>query len=171
MYKILDPKQTNVLYIKRHGWLTPDYELTDQADSFGKLSYGFFSRRIGTAVTAAGTWTFVFEGVFSRTILIIDENGSVMGKATRDWFSRKRLLTMETGFQAEFYRPRFFWLWDYAWESTGYGKIMRIESSILNLKSTVYIEQSMTPVALMPLLIFLGAHLIVLRKRKKAARH
>ena len=37
--------------------------------------------------------------------------------------------------------------------------------------STVDIEPGMTPVALMPLLIFLGEHLIILRRRRRAARH
>ncbi len=171
MYKTLDTKNITQLQLLRHGWFTPEYELTDQVDSFGKLSYGFFSRRVATVVTAAGTWTFQFEGAFSRTITIADGAGTIIGKTTRDFFSRKRLLIMETGFQAEFYRPNFFWDWEYVWESAGYGKIMRIKNCPWKFKSTVYIEQSMTPATLMPLLIFLGAHLIVLSRRKKAARH
>jgi hypothetical protein len=171
MYKILDTKQTNVLYLIRHGWFGAQYELSDNADSYGMLSYEFFSRRTGTAVTATGTWKFEFEGAFSRTILIVDENGIVIGKATRDWFSRKTLLTMETGFQAEFYKPRWFGLCEYIWDSTGYGKIMTINTSFFNFKSTVNIEPGMTPVALIPLLIFLGAHLTILRRRKRAAQH
>jgi len=167
MYKIPDPKQTSVLHLRRHGWFSLEYELTDETNSYGKLLYNFISKRRATAITATGTWTFGFEGIFNSNILITDESGIVIGKVTRDWFSRKRFLTMQTGFQAEFYRPVFFWLWNHIWDSPGYGKIMRIKSSPLNIKTTIYLDQSMTPVALIPLLIFLGAHLAILRRRRR----
>jgi len=170
MYKILDPKQANELRLRRHGWLSPEYELTDEKGSYGKLSYSMFNTRRANVVTISGSWTFEFENVFSRAILIIDQNGVINGRATQGWFSRKVILTMETGFTAEFYRPAFFWLWEYIWDSPGYGKIMRIKSSLLSIKSTVYLEQSMAPAAIIPLLIFLGAHLTLLRRRRRAQR-
>jgi hypothetical protein len=170
MYDTLDIKNTTELYLLRHGWFSPEYKLTDKVYSYGKLSYGGFSRYRGIAVTATCTWIFKREKLFSRTILITNKDDAVIGKSTRDWFSRKRLLTLETGFQAEFYRP-LIWSREYVWNSSGYGKIMHIISHPLGLKDTIYIDQSMTPPALMPLLIFLGGHLTILARRRRAAHY
>jgi hypothetical protein len=169
MYKILDPKQTTELLLIRHGWLSPEYELTSNADSYGILSYNGISRRNATATSGTGTWVFRREALFSRTILITDQNGILIGKTTRDWFSRRNFLTLNSGFQAEFYRP-LFWFREYIWESKGYGQIMHIKHFPLNLRDPVYIDQSMAPPALIPLLIFLGAYLTILRSRRRAAR-
>jgi hypothetical protein len=171
MYDLLDTKKTNELCLVRHGWFSPEYELTgNAAGSYGKLSYNSLSRRKATAVTAACSWTFKRESFFSRTILIIDQNGVTIGEATRDFFSRRTILTMQTGFRAEFYRPSI-WSREYIWESEGYGKVLHINCPLLSLKRTVFIDQSMTPAALIPLLIFLGAHLTILRKRRRAAHY
>jgi hypothetical protein len=168
MYDILDVNKTSELYLLRQGWFSPEYELTDKVYNYGKLSYHMFSRRKATATTASSTWIFKREGLFSRTILVTDENDVFIGKTTRDWFSRKRLLILQTGFQAEFYRPSI-WSREYIWNSEGYGKIMHIISNPFNLKDTIYIDQSMTPASLIPLLIFLGGHLTILRNRRRAA--
>ena len=170
MYKVLDTKQTNELLLLRKGWFWPEFELTDRTDSFGKLLYDGFSRRNATAITANMTWTFQRERLFSRTILIMDEAGMSIGKATRELFERRTLLTLQTGFQAEFYRPSI-WSREYVWESQGYGQIMHINSYPFSLKDTIYIDQSMTPPALIPLLIFFGAHLTILKRRRRAAHY
>lgn len=170
MYTILDTKKVNELFLLRCGWFNPEYELTDKVYSYGKLSYSGLSRRKAIAVSAIGTWIFKCEGLFNRTILITDENGKYIGKSTRDWFSCKRLLMLQTGFQAEFYRP-LIWSREYIWNSEGYGKIMHINTQLLGLKNTIYIDQSMAPQALMPLLIFFGGHLTILRRRRRAAHY
>jgi hypothetical protein len=170
MYKVLDTKCTNELLLLRMGWFSPEYELTDRADSYGKLSYGTLTRLRATAITANTTWIFQRDGLFSRTILVTDENGVFIGKATRELFGRRTVLTLQTGFQAEFYRPSI-WSREYVWESSGYGRIMHIDSNLFSLKDTIYIDQSMTPPALIPLLIFFGAHLTILRRRRRAAHY
>jgi len=170
MYKVLDTKCTNELLLLRKGWFSPEYELTDRADNYGKLLYDGLSRWRARAVTANTTRIFQRQGLFSRTILIMDETGMSIGKATRDLFERRTLLALQTGFQAEFYRPSI-WSREYVWESSGYGRIMHIDSYPFSLKDTIYIDQSMAPPALIPLLIFLGAHLTILRRRRRAAHY
>ena len=170
MYEILDLKRINELLLLRKGWFSPEYELTDSTGSYGKLSYDGLSRWRATAITANTTWIFQREGLFSRTILIMDESGKSIGKATRELFERRELLTLQTGFQAEFYRPSI-WSREYVWESSGYGKIMHIDSYPFSLKDIIYIDQSMAPPALLPLLIFFGAHLTILKRRRRAAHY
>ncbi len=170
MYKVLDTKRINELLLLRKGWFSPEYELTDKAENYGQLSYNGLTRWRGIATTANTTWIFQREGLFSRTIWIMDENGMQIGKATRELFERRMLLTLQTGFQAEFYRPSI-WSREYVWESAGYGKIMHIDSYPFSLKDSIYIDQSMAPSALLPLLIFFGAHLTILQRRRRAAHY
>jgi hypothetical protein len=168
MYQILDLRKTTELYLTRQGWFSPEYELTDNTSSYGQLAYRPLSRRKAVVTTAAGIWTFKIEAIFSRTILITNQAGETIGRATRTLFSRRRILMMNDGFQGEFYRPSF-WLREYVWESGQYGKIMHIHSNPFSLMDLIGIDQSTAPAALIPLLTFLGSYLIILSRRRKAA--
>src|ERR1700712_1815831 len=105
MYTVLYTNKTPELFLIRHGWLSPEYELTDHAYSYGNMLYSGLSKRSASIETAAGTWAFRPKELFSRTILIIDRNGEVIGEITRDWFGRPSTLTLNDGFRARFYRP------------------------------------------------------------------
>lgn len=168
MYAQLDIKNTPELNIERHGWLNPEYELTGSGYSYGKMAYNGISRREVAVQTAADTWLFSFKDFFGRAILIT-HNGEIAGEVTRDWLSRRHRLTMKDGFTAEFYRP-LLWQRDYVWESGSYGTIMHIWSTIFTLNTTVLVEQSNAPTSVILLLSFLGIHLNILRKRRRAAR-
>lgn len=168
-YKTFDPKQTNELLLIRHGWLSPEFELTDNVNSYGKLFYNWISIRTAMAESATGKWIFKMGYIFTRTIAITNENGELIGETKREIFSRRTVLTLQTGFTAEFFRP-FFFSREYVWESNGYGTIMRIRNYPLNFRDTITIEPSMAPPVLIPLLIFLGAHLTISRRRRRAAR-
>jgi hypothetical protein len=168
MYQELDTTKTNELSLLRHGWWSPEYELTDSVKVYGQLNYSGISKRSATAVTARHTFRFNFEALFSKTILITDENETVIGECTREIFSRTRVLTMNSGFTAEFYRPSFFSR-EYVWESGGYGKVISVKNNFpFTLTTDVYVYPTKTPAAVIPILIFLGAHLIILRRRKRA---
>jgi hypothetical protein len=167
MYQLLDTRKTVELYLVRQGWFSREYELTDNACSYGKIKYPLFSRRKAVANTATDRWAFKKNGIFSRSILITGQNGEVIGKATRSMFSNRTVLTMQDGFRGEFYRPSI-WVKEYIWESGVHGKIMHINSNPFSLMDLVWIDQSIEPVALIPLLTFLGSYLIILRRRRKA---
>jgi hypothetical protein len=169
MYQELDTSKTNELSLLRHGWWSPEYKLTDGVKTYGQISYSGISKRNATAATAAHTFRFNFEELFSRTILITDENNVVIGQCTREFFSRTRVLTLQSGFTASFYRESFFSR-EYTWESAGFGKVMTIKNNFpFTLTTDVYVYPGKTPAGVIPILIFLGAHLIILRRRKRAA--
>jgi len=107
-YKTFDPKQTNELLLIRHGWLSPEFELTDNVNSYGKLFYNWISIRTAMAESATGKWIFKMGYIFTRTIAITNENGELIGETKREIFSRRTVLTLQTGFTAEFFRPFFF---------------------------------------------------------------
>lgn len=152
----------------RKGWFSSEYELTDNVYSYGKITWHRLSMHKATVVTAADTWMFKREGVFSRALVITNQDDVTLGRATQELFSRKTILTLQTGFSAEFYRPSI-WAREYVWESAGYGKIMHIHSSPFSLTDSIYIDQSMAPATVVPLLTFLGLYLIVLRRKRQAA--
>jgi hypothetical protein len=168
MYSILNTKKTIELYLVKRGLFSLEYELTDRVNLYGKLSRQRFFRRDATAVSATETWIFKRGPFFSRTIFITNLNGEILGKATREWFSRKTLLTLNTGFTAEFYRPLIF-LREYIWQSENYGEITSIEKPLISLTSIIHIKQNNLPDMLIPLLIFLGSYIAILRRRRKAA--
>jgi len=169
MYKAFDPKQTNELLLLRNGWLDPNYELTDRTYNYGRLSYNWLSRRTAWAESANNKWLFKLGFIFSRSITITDDKGVLIGETHRPFLSRTTTLTLQSGFRADFYRP-YFLSREYVWEADGYGTVLRIRSYPFLFKDEIYVEQSMTPPAFIPLLIFLGAHLNILRRRRRAAR-
>jgi hypothetical protein len=152
----------------RKGWFSPEYELTDNVYSYGKITYQLLSMYKARVVTATDTWMFKRESIFGRTLLITNQDGVILGRANQKLFCRKTILTLQTGFSAEFYRPSI-WAREYVWESGGYGKMMHIHSSPFSLTDTIYIDQSMAPATVIPLLTVLGTYLIVLRRKRQAA--
>jgi hypothetical protein len=169
MYQQLDTTKTNELSLLRRGWWSPEYDLTDGMVKYGQLSYEGISKRNAIAALANNVLRFNFDSFFSHTILITDASGTVIGQCTREFFSRTRVLTMNSGFTASFYRESIFSR-EYIWGSDGYGKVVSMKNNFpFTLTTDVYVYPTKTPAAVIPILIFLGAHLIILRRRKRAA--
>jgi len=168
MYSILYTKRTNELYLIRKSWFSREVELSDNAYSYGKIIYHRLSKRIATVITASNTWIFKRADNSYRHISVTDENGAIIGTATRDFFSRITTLSLQTGFVAKFYKPSV-WSLHYIWKSDGYGDIMHVDSRPYSLTDTVHIDQSKTPVSLIPLLTFFGSYLVILKRRRNAA--
>ncbi|WP_183573110.1 hypothetical protein HDF18_06485 [Mucilaginibacter sp. X5P1] len=168
MYSILDTKNTNELYLVRKGWFSREIELTDNTRSYGKIVYHRLSKRIATVITASNTWIFKRAENSYRLISVTDENGEIIGTATRDIFSRITTLSLQTGFVAKFYKPSV-WSRHYVWESDDYGKIMNIDSHPFGLRDSINIDQSMAPESSIPFLTFFGSYLVILKRRRNNA--
>ncbi len=168
MYSILDKKNTNELYLVRKGWFSREIELKDGVHSYGKIVYHRLSKRIATVITASNTYIFKRADNSFRLISVTDENGVVIGTASRDFFSRITTLSLQTGFVAKFYKPSI-WSLHYTWDSEGYGNVVHIDSRPFGLKDTVNIDQSMAPVLFIPLLAFFGSYLLILKRRRNTA--
>ena len=169
MFKELCIKDAPHLWFVRRGLFNREYELTDRTHLYGKLSYQWLSRREAVAQTATQKWSFNLA-IFSRTLTITDETGAIIGEAEREYFSRTYTLNLKSGFRARFHRPSIFSR-EHIWESEGYGKIATLENNFpFSLDNDVYIEPSQAPPTVIPLLIFLGMHLAVYRRGRRAAR-
>lgn len=168
MFNTLDIKKANTLFVVRQGWLSSQYNLTDNTLTYGSMKYYGLLRRKAVVETANANWVFGCAGLSGRTVIIKDEFGTLVGKAVAGWFSYKVKLTLETGFTAEFYKPSL-WRCEYTWAADGCGKILHISNKLLSNQDTINIDNSLAPPAIVPLLIFLGEHLILLKRRREAA--
>ncbi|RYZ98635.1 MAG: hypothetical protein EOP47_18870 [Sphingobacteriaceae bacterium] len=156
------------LFMVRHGWVNPEYELTDKVYSYGKLRYKWISaRRRAFTETANENWQFRFEGFWKTSLLITNNNDEVIGKLTMKPFKRKAQLLMNNGFAAAFRRTSF-WRSKHVWESDINGPILRIHCPAFSSTDHITVEQSTAPADLIPLLVFLGIHLIIISKQREA---
>ncbi|MEO6149923.1 MAG: hypothetical protein ABIN95_08515 [Mucilaginibacter sp.] len=169
MYSVYNNRNIATLYMIRHGWLKPEYELTDNVHSYGRLTYKWISAKRRAFVEMADrTIGFRFEGFWKTSLVITDSNEDIIGKLTMKPFKRRSILEMNSGFKATFRRVSF-WKSQYVWESDMYGPIVRIHSPSFSSTDNILIEQSTAPVDVLPLLAFLGLHLIIIRRQREAA--
>lgn len=170
MFNELNIKDTPHLWFVRRGFFTREYDLTDRTEIYGTLTYDWLTRREATAQTVGHRWAFGFWSIFSRTLTITDETGTIIGEATREYLSRTYTLTLKSGFRARFYRPSFFSR-EYIWESEGYGKMVTLENNFpFALDNDVIIAPNQAPASIIPLLIFFGMHLSIYRRGRRAVR-
>ncbi|HVW96210.1 MAG TPA: hypothetical protein VHA56_09605 [Mucilaginibacter sp.] len=168
MYKTVDTKRNNIFSLTRKGWWQPCYTLTNGAENFGRMCYKGISRRTAIVKTATDEWHFYTPVLFSRNIIITDANGVEVGRASRIWFSRRISLSLQTGFHAEFNIPSIFSR-KYVWTADGCGRIMEINSTFFGWEDSVTVNNNLAPQTVIPLLIFLGKYLSILRRRRRAA--
>jgi hypothetical protein len=168
MYTAFNLLKTSELTLLRRSFFFPWYELTDGQSSYGKLSYQGFFRRTGLIEMANASYLVEFEGFFSRT-LRISTNGELTGKIQLGLFSNAALM-MHDGFEAEF---KFDSIWNrtYTWHTTRFGEIIKLKEAFLSFSKavTITVDPNSANISMVPLLCFLGSHLIILRRRRKRA--
>ena len=170
MYTAFKLLKTTELTLLRKAFFFPWYELTDGQNTYGKLSYEGLFRRTAIVELANRTYKIEFESFFSRMMNII-LNGEIIGKCKLGLFSKANL-TMNDGFEAELSRDSV-WTRGYAWNTSRFGNIVKLTEALFSYKKVVTITTDPNSVNIdnMPLLCFLGSHLIILRRnRRRAAR-
>lgn len=168
MYSQISSLQTTDLSIIRNGWLSKGFELTDGKSVYGKLTYYGFFRRKAQVETAEDSWKFKFKSFFSRTILITETGGLQIAELHSSWFSRSALLQLTNGSVFKFSRPTF-WKRQYVWTNYQQQELLNFKSKYFSktlLKISVAKNSMPDPLLL---LSFLGTHIILLKRREKAA--
>jgi hypothetical protein len=169
MYTAFTNRNIQQLFVHRQRIVNPEYELTDDMYSYGKLTYKWLSmRRKATVDIANGSWNFQFESLWKTSLQITNQNEEVIGRLTHKLFSQQYHLVMNDGFTATF-RKLSFWKPKYVWEDAMQVPIIRIESPAFRSTDNIFIEQGHTPADKIPLLAFLGIHLIIIRRQREAA--
>ncbi len=168
MYTPFNTLKTTELKLTAQGWFRPSYELTDGQFVYGKLSYQGWFRRVAIAETAATTWTFRFEGFWGRKINISTENG-VIGQLKIGMWGKASLL-MNDGFEAELVRDTI-WKPSFVWSTTRFGEVVKLKQKGFTRSLSITLDPNTSKIELVPMLCFLGAHLIFLRQQQAAASH
>jgi hypothetical protein len=169
MYAEFSSIKGNELWLQRKRLFFPWYELTDGQLTYGKISYRGLLRRTAVVETASDTWLFEYDGFFTRT-LKISSQGEVTGKLKLCLFS-KASLSMNDGFGAEFFRDDIFPA-SFGWHTDRFGEIVKLKKNYFTFRSiNLTLDPNAAKISIVPLLCFLGSHLIILRQRRKAGAH
>jgi hypothetical protein len=168
MYTAFNLLKDTELTLMRRSFFFPWYELTDGQFNYGKLSYEGFFRRTALVETANANYRIEHEGFFSRT-LKISSNNTLIGKLQLGLFSKAALM-MHDGFEAEFSRDSV-WNRNYVWNTNRFGEIIKLTEALFSFKKvlTTTVDPNSVNLEALPLLCFLGSHLIILRRNQRRA--
>lgn len=162
--------QGTELKVTRNGFFRPTYILSDDLYTYGDITYTGTFRWTSILTIAEDSWTIRRKGIFSRTLLIYNNNAAYVGSVTPEIWNRKIKLIMENGFAADFYNKKILSRTN-TWISDQYGDIVSIQTNIWGFKTPfkVVIEpNSLQPVPELPLLTLLGINLVLLKQAQAA---
>ena len=171
-FRNFDQLKTNELFIARHGWFKPYYELSDGQFIYGKLYYKSRFIRRATIETAEGYWTVRCKGWFKRSLLINQGENETIGTLIPAKWNRNIDLQMDNGFTAFFnYKKLFSRAFVLTHEM--YGDIFQIKQKAFSIKKPYFITIDQTlqingspP---LPLLILIGVNAMLIRQEQAAA--
>lgn len=174
-FRNFDQLRTNELYIQKHKWFFPYFELTDGQFVYAKLSYKGTFKRYAIIETAEGTWTAKRAGFFSRALNINLGEEKTIGQVVPEVWKRNVAIRMDNGFEGTFLYKKLFTntmfftssitgdLFQLKHKAFGISKPFEIELDKNHQRST---QNDAPP---LPLLILLGVNLILLRQAQAAA--
>lgn len=169
-FRSFDQLRTNELSVLRHGFIRPWYELTDGQFCYGKLSYANFWKTISVLEVEKKTWTIKRKGIFKRTYLINDLDGSNLGSVTPEIWSRKIILSMNNGFEAVYVNKKLISR-TFSLINDQFGDILSIRTELWGIKKPFNISfdlDMLKKIPELPLLALLGINLVLIKQAKAA---
>src|SRR6478609_2591679 len=97
-FRDFDQVKTSELFITRHKWFFPYYELTDGQFVYGKLSYKGGFKRHAVLETLKEKWTVKHKGWFKRSLLINRGEEDTIGVLVPETWKGNIHLKMDNGF-------------------------------------------------------------------------
>jgi hypothetical protein len=170
-FRNFDQLKTTELFVTRHKWFFPYYELTDGQFVYGKLSYKSHWRRYAVIETAEGRWTIKHKGLFNRTMLINQDEDKTIGTIEPQRWKRDTLLKLDNGFEATYLYKKLFTK-ALTLASAAQGDILQIIQKPFGIKTPFKIQVDASPQKVklnIPLFILIGVNLILLRQAQAAA--
>ncbi|MBD1394727.1 hypothetical protein [Mucilaginibacter glaciei] len=171
-FRNFDQVKTAELFVKRHKWFFPYFELTDGQFVYGKLSYKNNYKRYAIIETADGFWTIKMKGLLKRNLLINKGDDETIGTLIPATWKRDILLEMENGFKATYLYKKFF-ARSLTLSHDMYGDIINLKQEWWSFSKpfTVTYDPSvktndMPPI---PLLALIGLHLTLIRQAQAAS--
>lgn len=166
MYSPFSASATRFKMIRK-GWSRGSIELTDGKATYDELSYPFFFRKKASVKTASNLWTFQ-QKFFSRTIFATEANSLAVGELNLKWFSKSTEFHLDNGSMFTFSRPSF-WKRQYFWLDDQQEQVATIKPYFFSRTMDISFEENLQSDTLPLLLAFLGTHLIILKRRRRAA--
>ncbi|RYU91599.1 hypothetical protein EWM62_06570 [Mucilaginibacter terrigena] len=167
-----DQLRTNELFIARHGFWKPEFELTDGQFVYAKLSYRSNFKRDAIIELPQNSWTIKRKGWFNRTLLLNRGEDEPVGNLVPEIWKRDFNLLFDTGFEATYLCKKLFSK-SITLTNSQLGDILHITQKPFAVKQpfTVTIALLKTPENMppLPLLIMIGLHVIMLRQKQAAA--
>jgi hypothetical protein len=166
MYSSFKTIKTPDIQLKTIGWWRPFYQLIDGQLVYGQMRYEGFFRTRAICETDTQTWKFEKAGFFSRAFNI-SSNGELVGQLKMSLFCRANLI-MNDGFEAEFNKDSI-WKRGFNWNTTRFGEIVKLKQRLWGRCVDITLDPNTAKIDLVPLLCFLGAHIMFLKQRQAAA--
>lgn len=173
-YRDFDQLRTNELFVTRHKWFFPYYELTDGQFVYAKLSYKSAFKKYAVIETAQGMWTIKRKGLLSRTQLLNQGEDDTIGNLIPATWKRDMDLKMDNGFEATYLYKSLF-AKSITLVSNTLGDLMQITARPFGIKKPFMVTfdntltQSSTPP--LPLLAMIGVNVVLVRQQHAAAAH
>ncbi|MBB5394810.1 hypothetical protein [Mucilaginibacter sp. AK015] len=166
--------KTNELFITRHKWFFPYYELTDGQFVYGKLSYKANFKRYAVIETAEGTWTIKRKGMFNRTLLLNKGEDETIGNLVPETWKRDIAIKMDNGFEAVYMFKKVFSR-SFTLTHALYGDILQIEHTAFGIKKPFEVSfdktEQINNMPQVPLLALIGINILLIRQQHAAAAH
>ncbi|MFA6083208.1 hypothetical protein [Mucilaginibacter sp.] len=171
-FRSFDQIKTNELFITRHKWFFPYFELTDGQFVYGKLSYKNSYKRYAIIETAQGIWTIKPKGWFKRNLLINKGEEETIGTLIPETWKRNVNLEMDTGFKGTYLYKKLFSR-SLMFSHDMYGDLLQITQKAWGFKKpfVVSYDQSfkINDLPPLPLLALIGVNLILVRQAHASA--
>lgn len=173
-FRDFEQSTTNELYIVRHKWLFPYFELTDGQFVYAKLSYQSTFKRYAVIETANDTWTIKSKGWFKRSLLINKGEDETIGTLIPETWKRDVKLEMDNGFRGIYSHTSLFSR-SLTLTNEMYGDVLQITQKVWGFKRPYIITYDKTlridNLPPIPLLALIGINLMLARQGHAAAAH
>jgi hypothetical protein len=163
--------KTNELFVTRHKWFCPYYELTDGQFIYGKLSYKGIWKRHAIIETADGLWTLKIKGWFNNTMLLNEGEDKTIGSVKPSHWKRDTSLKLNNGFEATYIYKKLFSKSLTLTNSTD-GDILEVRQKTFSMKKPFEVTispQKQKSKLNLPLFALIGASTILLRQAQASA--
>ncbi|RFZ85275.1 hypothetical protein DYU05_06660 [Mucilaginibacter terrenus] len=165
--------KTSELFVTRHKWFSPYFELTDGQFIYARMRYKGYWKRYAIIETADNTWTIKMKGWFNRSLLLNQGEDQTIGTITPSNWKRDIKVQTDNGFEATYQYKKLFSK-TLTLRNDQFGDIMQLVQRVWGFKKPFEVKiepqhlKNNLPLPL-PLLAFIGINIVLIRQARAAA--
>lgn len=170
-FRNFDQVRTHELWLQRHGFWKPWYELTDGQFSYGKLSYEGILRTTSVMESLTETWKVKRKKTWADVHYITNLQDENLGEISKPLFSADFNLQFSNGLFLK-YKRTSVWKGRYSWVDAQGIVIAETRHQFFSARFLKFIIDPLhLKDAHLPLLLLLAGNLNLLMQRRAAAAH